>query len=66
MINLEEKQKKIQKQDNDKLNINKTKTNSLDSEFRFESIQNEKCKILFLINNNIIKILSIYKSIKWK
>ena len=62
MINLEEKQKKIQKQDNDKLNINKTKTNSLDSEFRFESIQNEKCKILFLINNNIIFVGTFPKS----
>ncbi len=62
MINLEEKQKKIKNQDNDKLNINKTKTNSLDSEFIFESIQNEKCKILFLINNNIIFVGTFPKS----
>ena len=46
----------IQIQNNDKLNINTNKVNPQENEFIFNSIQNNKIKILFLLKNNIIMI----------
>ena len=51
---------KIKLQDNDKLNINKS--NYIDNEFIFKSIENDKYKILFFIKDNIIFIGTFSKS----
>ena len=50
--NTEERKLKLEPNNNSKLIINKP--NYLLTEYKFESIQNEKYKILFLINNNNI------------
>ena len=52
MINSEKRKLKIVSKDNDKLSLNKTNNNIND--YIFESIQNEKYKILFLIYNSNI------------
>ena len=46
----------IQNHENDKLNINKSNSNTIDNEFKFKNIQNDKYKILFLIKNNNILV----------
>ena len=55
-FNQDKEKKKVNIQNNDKLNINTNKVNPLENDFIFKSIQNNKIKILFLLKNNIIMV----------
>ena len=43
-----------EKENNEKLNLNINKMKQIENEFVFKNFQFEKCKILFLIRNNLI------------